>query len=127
MEQEFFINKGSILPSLRMEVINDGRYSFWKFHEAIQNATVTFSMRNVDTDILKISKAPCEIVQSEDGGCEEKYILQYKWKARDTKETGKYKGWFEIKFGDDIYQYGVEYPSGLLIAPISEDLYIYIK
>ena len=127
MEQEFFINKGAILPTLRMEVINDGRYSFWKFHEAIQNAVVTFSMKNVDTDILKISKAPCEIVLAEDGGCEEKYIIQYKWKKRDTNEVGKFKGWFNIDFLDDISQYGVEYPSGLLVAPISEDLYIYIK
>ena len=127
MEQEFFINKGSILPTLRMEVINDGRYSFWKFHEAIQNAVVTFSMKNVDTDILKISKAPCEIVLAEDGGCEEKYIIQYKWKKRDTNEIGKFKGWFNIDFLEDLTQYGVEYPSGLMIAPISEDLYIYIK
>ena len=127
MEQEFFINRGSILPSLRMEVINDGRNSFWKFHEAIQNATVTFSMRDVDTDILKVSKAPCEIVMANDGGCEEKYIIQYKWKARDTKDVGKFKGWFEIKFMDDLTQYGVEYPSGLLISPISEDLYVIIK
>ena len=127
MEQEFFINKGAILPTLRMEVINDGRYSFWKFHEAIQNAVVTFSMKNVDTDILKISKAPCEIVLAEDGGCEEKYIIQYKWKKRDTNEVGKFKGWFNIDFLDDISQYGVEYPSGLLVAPISENLYIYIK
>lgn len=127
MEQEFFINRGSILPSLRMEVINDGRNSFWKFHEAIQNATVTFSMRDVDTDILKVSKAPCEIVTANDGGCEEKYIIQYKWKARDTKDVGKFKGWFEIKFMDDLTQYGVEYPSGLLISPISEDLYVIIK
>ena len=127
MEQEFFINKNSILPTLRMEIINDGRYSFWKFHEAIQNAVVTFSMKNVDTDILKISKAPCEVVLAEDGGCEEKYIIQYKWKKRDTNEIGKFKGWFNIDFLDDISKYGVEYPSGLLIAPISEDLYIYIK
>lgn len=127
MEQEFFINRGSILPYLRMEVINDGRNSFWKFHEAIQNATVTFSMRDVDTDILKVSKAPCEIVMANDGGCEEKYIIQYKWKARDTKDVGKFKGWFEIKFMDDLTQYGVEYPSGLLISPISEDLYVIIK
>jgi hypothetical protein len=127
MEQEFFINNGAILPVLRMELIIDGRYSFWKFHEAIQNAVVTFSMKNVDTDILKISKAPCEIVLADDGGCEEKYIIQYKWKPRDTKEPGKYKGWFNIEFLGDLSQYGVEYPSGLLIVPLSEDLYIYIK
>lgn len=127
MEQEFFINQHSVLPYLRMEVINDGRYSFWKFHEAIQNATVTFSMKNVDTDILKISKAPVEIVESNDGGCEEKYILQYKWKERDTREPGKYKGWFTINFLDGLSQSGVDYPTGVMIAPISEQLYIYIQ
>lgn len=127
MEQEFFINRGSVLPTLRMEVINDGRYSFWKFHEAIQNAKITFSMKDVDTDILKVSKAPCDVVFADDGGCEEKYIIEYKWKERDTREPGKYKGWFNIDFLSDISQYGVEYPSGLLISPISEDLYIYIK
>lgn len=127
MEQEFFINQGAVVPYLRMELINDGRYTFWKFHEAIQNAKVTFSMKNVDTDILKVSKAPCEILLANDSGCEEQYIIQYRWKKRDTNEKGKYKGWFNIDFGGDISQYGVDYPEGLMISPISADLSVIIK
>lgn len=28
MAQEFYINKNSVLPRLRMELINDGRHNF---------------------------------------------------------------------------------------------------
>lgn len=127
MEQEFFINEGSILPVLRMELINDGRYSFNKFYNAIQNADVTFSMRNADTDILKISNAKCEILEVEDGGCEEKYIIQYTWKKRDTNERGKFIGMFNINFLGGLTEDGVDYPEGLLKVPIASDLVIYIK
>ncbi len=127
MEQEFFINEGSVLPVLRMELINDGRYSFNKFYNAIQNADVTFSMRNADTDILKISNAKCEILEVEDGGCEEKYIIQYTWKKRDTNERGKFIGMFNINFLGGLTEDGVDYPEGLLKVPIASDLAIYIK
>jgi hypothetical protein len=41
---EFFINKNSTLPKLKMELINDGRNDFRNFYEKIQNATITFTM-----------------------------------------------------------------------------------
>lgn len=127
MEQEFFILEGAVLPVLRMELINDGRYSFDKFYNAIQNAEVTFSMRNVDTGVLKISNAKCEILEVEDSGCEEKYIIQYTWKKRDTNEKGKFQGTFNINFLGGLMENGVEYNEGLLKAPIASDLMIYIK
>ena len=64
MTQEFFINKNSTLPVLRMELINDGRYDFLKsdvMGKALQDSVITFSMRNVDTDILKVSNAKCDV------------------------------------------------------------------
>jgi hypothetical protein len=128
--QEFFINKGSVNPLLRMELINDGRFDYKKsyiFNHAVQDATVTFSMKNVEDDILKISKAKAEIVTAQDTGCETKYLLQYTWKPRDVKEPGTYKGWFEIKFNGDIYENGVTYPAGNLIVPIEESLLIHIN
>ena len=128
--QEFFINKGSVNPLLRMELINDGRFDYKKsyiFNHAVQDATVTFSMKNVEDDILKISKAKAEIVTAQDTGCETKYLLQYTWKSRDVKEPGTYKGWFEIKFNGDIYENGVTYPAGNLIVPIEESLLIHIN
>lgn len=127
--QEFFINQHSINPVLRMELICDGRYDYKKsylYNNAIQNADVTFSMKNVDTDILKVSKSKADVVLANNEGCETRYLLQYKWKERDVKEKGSFKGWFEIKFNDDIYEDGVEYPSGNLIVPIEEELVIHI-
>lgn len=127
MEQEFFILEGAILPVLRMELINDGRYSYDKFYKAIQNAEVTFSMRNVDTGILKISNAKCEILEVEDSGCEEKYIIQYTWKKRDTNEKGKFQGIFNINFLGGLKESDLTYSEGLLKTPIASDLVIYIK
>lgn len=126
--QEFYINQHSVNPVLRMELISDGNYEYKNnfFNNSIQNADVTFSMKNVNNDILKISKAKAEIVLSEEGGCEEKYILQYTWNKRDVKEKGVFKGWFEIKFNNDLYEEGVEYPQGNLIIPIENELFIYI-
>ncbi len=130
MTQEFYINSGSILPVLRMELINDGRYDYMKsdvIGKALQDAKVTFTMRNVDTEILKISNAKCNIVLAEDTGCEEKYVIEYRWKERDTKEKGVYQGWFTIDFNGNISEEGVSFPEGRMITPISEDLIIYIK
>ena len=84
-------------------------------------------MKNTESGLLKIANADAEIVESSDGGCEEKYIIQYKWKPRDVKEPGIYIGWFEIKFNGDIYEEGVEYPTGNLKIPIEEELLIYVK
>lgn len=130
MTQEFYINKGSVLPVLRMELINDGRFDYMKsdiIGKALQDAEVTFTMKNVDTDILKISNAKCNILLAEQTGCEEKYVIEYKWKEKDTREEGVFKGQFTIDFNGNISEEGVVFPEGRLIMPISEDLIIYIK
>lgn len=128
--QEFFINKDSLNPVLRMELISDGRYDYKKsliYNNAIQNAIVTFSMKNTENGILKVSKAKAEVVTTIDGGCETKNILQYTWKKRDVNEKGTFKGWFEIKFNGDLYEDGIQYPSGNLIVPIEDELIIQIN
>ncbi len=127
--QEFFIIQGSVNPELILELIKDGRYDFQKslINEALQDSVVTFSMEDEETGLLKVAKAKAEIVLAEGTGCEEKYLLKYKWKDRDVAKPGFYKGWFEIKFNGNISQDGVEYPTGNLIVPIEEDLRIVIK
>ena len=128
MVQEFYINHGSMLPYLRMELILDGRHDFDKVYEAIQDADVYFSMKSTETGILKVSKAPADVVLIKDEGCVERYAIQYKWKERDTKIPGIYQGWFDIRFRGKITSDGVDYPSeGNLIMPIAEDLIIYVK
>ena len=123
--QYFYIRQNSILPTLRMELIEDGRHDFRKFYESVQNCTITFTMVNVDTKITKIAKAPCYIKLKEDDGCVDKYIICYDWKPRDTKETGTFKGTFELTFGE-IKSDETEYPTGNLNMPVREDLTIVI-
>jgi hypothetical protein len=127
--QEFFINKNSINPILEIELINDGRYDFQKslIHESIQDSVVYFSMVDEETGILKVAKQEANVVLADEPGCEEKYILQYKWKPRDVNKEGYYKGLFEINFNGDIVSEGKTYQEGNLIVPIEEDLRIIIK
>lgn len=127
--QYFYINKNATLPSLRLELINDGKYDYLKssyFYNAIQNADVTFSMWDED-GVLKISDSPCNIILSENKTCINNYIIEYKWKERDTKKSGQFKGKIKIAFKNDIYEDGVIYEKGDLISPIYEDLIIFIK
>lgn len=127
--QYFYINQNSVLPTLRMELVNDGRFEFLKagkFNNAIQNADVTFSMED-EHGVLKISESPCNIVLATEKSCEDRYIIEYKWQPRDTKKKGIFKGQFKIEFGGDLYEEGVSYPEGALIMPIYEDIYIHIK
>ena len=123
--QYFYIKRGSTLPTLRMELIEDGRHDYRKFYDSIQNCSITFTMVNIDTNITKVAKAPCYIKLKEDGGCVEKYVICYDWKERDTKDVGTYKGTFDITF-NPIKSDETEYPTGKLIIPIREELTIII-
>lgn len=128
MAQYHYINQGSELPYLRMELVNDGKFEFMKsgkFSEMIQNADVTFSMWD-ENDVLKLSDAPCNIIESENG-CEDFFIIEYRFTKRDTKKKGKFKGQFKIDFHGGLYKAGETYPEGTLLMPIYEDVYVFVK
>ena len=116
---EFFINKNSTLPKLKLELVNDGRNYFRNFYEKIQNATIKFNMYDTSTKVKLIAKADAEIeLKCETcgiGGDEPEYYIVYKWKARDTRRVGQYNGEFTITFLDG---------TGTLIAPIRDELFI---
>ena len=123
---DFYINKDSLLPRLVIEVIEDGRHSYNKIHDMLQNSEITFTMVNKETGVTKIAKAPAYIKARENGGCVEQYVICYDWKKRDVNESGTYVGTFNIEFGE-IKNDEYEYPKGNLIVPIREDLFITIK
>lgn len=128
--QEFYIRQYSVNPVLEMELIADGRYDFQKslMNDAIQDSEVTFSMKDEETGLLKVAKEKANIVLANDGGCDEKYILQYKWKERDVAKKGVFNGWFEIKFNGDLKSGDdIVYPEGNLIVPVEEELRIFVK
>ena len=125
--KQFNINKDSELPYLEIEPIVNGRNTFLKIYEAIQSAEVTFSMKNIDTGIWKIANAKAYIVNYSDQGCEDRFKIQYRWKKRDTKESGRYLAQFKIKFSDDIVSGDTTFPKGELIVPIAEGIIVNIQ
>ena len=126
MAYNFFINKGATLPTLRMEAINDGRHDFSKLNIALQAADVYFNMTNIENGIRKIANQKANVIMKEDDGCEDKYIIEYQWKERDTKTPGLYKGEFRIVFNDTVEIDGKTLPIGELIVPITQELHIHI-
>ena len=116
---EFSINKGATLNVLKMELIQDGRNDFQKFHDKVQNANIYFSMTDVITGVIRIAKKETGIVQVEPASdcVGDEFYLTYQFTERDTSVPGRYVGQFEIEFLDD---------SGTLIVPIRETLYVNI-
>ena len=130
MAMSFSIREGATYPALRMELIEDGRYDYHKakINNALQDSDVVFSMKDVETGILKVSKAKAVIKNADTEGCEDKYLVEYDWQPRDTAKQGTFEGWFDIVFNGDVVEDGVDYPSaGKLRIPVSESLIIYVR
>lgn len=123
----FYITRGSTLPTLQMELIDDGRNDFAKFNECIQAADITFTMVDAETKVPKISNARAKIKLREGDSCSSEYLICYEWKERDTKAPGVFLGHFSISFNDALKNDEYSYPVGVLNMPIREDLYIVIK
>lgn len=125
--KQFVINKNSTLPYLEIEPVHDGRHTYKKLYLALQAATTTFTMVNMETGIKKIVNAPCYIVPINDEVCEERFKIQYRWNKRDTSEAGVFIGQFKIKFDNDITIDEMVFPKGELIVPIAEEIQIVVN
>ena len=116
---EFFINKNSTLPKLKMELVNDGRNNFREFYEKVQNAVIKFTMYDVETNVKKIANSKASIQLKDPhcsiGGDKPEYYIVYKFTSTDTKKVGRYQGQFTITFLDG---------TGTRIAPIRDELFI---
>lgn len=110
---DFYINKGATLPVLNMDLIQDGRHDWSSFYDKLQNATIYFTMSDLETGVKKIGKTVTNsLFKGECGGSEE-YYLSYQFNSRDTNKAGTYIAKFIIEFEDG---------SGTLIVPIREEL-----
>lgn len=120
MAQHFYIRKNSQLPVLKMKVNNDGRNDYKSIFEKLENATVTFSMKELGCNNCKykiFNKQGLIIPVEGDCGSKQEYYIGYKFTKRDTNETGVYRGEFKIDLLDE---------DCTLIVPIREDLIINI-
>lgn len=112
---EFFINKNSTLPILKLELIDDGRNDFRHFYEKIQNANITFSMYDVTTGVKKLCRPAVLELITPPSCVIDRYYITYQFTSKDTAIAGRYVGKMNIDFLDG---------SGTLIAPIKEELFI---
>ena len=111
---DFFINKNSNLPELLMELVKDNHNDYEAFNEKLQGATITFTMREDDTDMIKVPYQNAFCFKAEDGN----YGIGYKFKDGELNKKGVYNGQFIIKFVET---------SETLIVPIKEQLKIYVQ
>lgn len=117
---EFFIKKDSVLPILKLKLIQDGINDFNEFHTMLENSSITFSMKNEKNGIFKILNRPGGIVAktSIEPTAPTEYYVYYRWSTDDIDECGRYIAQFNINFLDDCTN---------LIVPLREQLYINIS
>lgn len=113
---DFFINKNSTLPILKMDLVQDGRNNLNEFYEKIQNSNIYFTMSELKTGKKIIGKKPA-LILPKNNTLNDEYFIGYKFNQKETINDGVYVGKFIIEFLDDY---------DTLIAPIKEELYIHI-
>lgn len=115
----FYINQGSTLPILKLELINDGRNDYDNFYDNLQNSKITFCMTDVNTGIKRIGgkEALCILKEPSNDCTGEEYYIGYQFTEKETRKAGTFIGEFTVVFNDG---------SGKLIVPIKDELYIHI-
>ena len=95
---EFFIKKGSTLPLLKLNIVDNGRNDYNNFLNTLELSSLFFSMTNVDTGIPKIMNKPAGV-----GGTSPNYFVYYQFQNTDTTKEGRFEGEFIIKNSDGTY------------------------
>jgi len=105
------LKRNDTLPNLDVR-LKDTSSSYLDL--SLSGISINFSMREIDTNVLKINSAQCEIVVPSTGA------IRYVWNPTDTDTAGFYLGEFEVNYPTGEKE---TYPSdqGLVIY-IIEDL-----
>lgn len=115
---EFFINKNTDLPLLKMQVVKDGRVNFNEITNLIEDSVIYFSMKNTLTGSYKILNSIAGFVEKTfvEPNAKVEYYIYYKFSQSDTSESGRYEGEFMLRS---------DY--GTLLLPIADRLFITIN
>ncbi len=84
----------------------------------VSGVSVSFTMKDVETDIVKVNNQTCQIISGIMGS------IRYPWKAVDTDTAGVYLGEFEVTSPaiSPYPEYKLTYPvEGILSIVILED------
>lgn len=123
MTNQFFIRQSATQPILLMKLTKDGGTDYQKFHNALENSSITFSMVDITTGIYKIANKSGGIIQKEklvNDDEPNEYYIYYKFTSGDTKNVGTYRGEFKI----NLYDVSGSTTTGTFIGPINSDLII---
>jgi len=99
MTFNFYIKRDSTLPTLKFPIDQEFLDKFGILNEDMNNAAVTFSMYNIDTDEYHIANVGGRIKYRNDAlysAIAPKYSLEYDFKLSDTSVTGNYYGEFKL-------------------------------
>lgn len=114
---EFNIRKNSTLPKLSLRVYLDGRNDYQRTMSSLTASTVTFSMVDVDTNIIKVANKPVTVFSVLNQSTNEyEYYINYQFSISDVSRAGRYEGFFNTLT-----------PNGLAILPMRDKLYINVN
>jgi len=101
----FFIKKNSTLPYLSVEVFVDGGTQYRNFTDSFSASTITFSMKDEDSDIYRILDKPVSVVENYvTGDGPKSYHLKYQFTKKETSKIGSFIGEFKITNNNGTYE-----------------------
>lgn len=103
---EFFIRKKATLPIIEVDLIKDGKLDYNYNKTSLTGATITFSMKNVETGIYKITNGVCQYDTTN-------YTITYQFTKNNTKVVGRYEAEFKITNSQ-----------GTIVLPLRDKMFI---
>ncbi len=91
MASVFNIKRNDTLPTLDVK-LKDSATSYMNLN--VSGLAINFSMKDVETNNIKVSSASASIVDPDTGS------VQYQWVYGDTSVAGMYYGEFELVYED---------------------------
>jgi len=112
---EWFIKKNATLPTLKVQLTQNGRSQYLNNMSMLGESNVYFSMIDTETGIPKISTKLSVVTTGLTSSGNIEYYTHYQFTKRDTKKVGRYLGEFMVVNND-----------GVLFQPIVDKLYVNI-
>lgn len=103
---EFFIRKNSTLPILEIDLFKDGKLDYNYKDSIFSSSTITFAMKDVDTDFYRITNGTCTYSI-------ENQTIYYQFTKKNTSKVGRFIGEFTIQTSQ-----------GKIILPTDDRLFI---
>jgi len=112
---EWFIKKNATLPTLKVQLTQNGRSQYLNNMSMLSESNVYFSMIDTETGIPKISTKLAVVTTGLTSSGNIEYYTHYQFTKRDTKKVGRFLGEFMVVNND-----------GVLFQPIVDKLYVNI-